>query len=325
MSRNTTLAAGAAVLLAVAAAIVMARKDPETSEQTAKDHRQVDSKRGAEGSSDGAPGKSPSGTRQRDAVKNPELAAKYGEARTNLSKHVTSNVISLMQDAIEIGEMVGSGQAGGPFGGEGRVRMGLGRVYNELQLNEDQKTRVAEIHSEFQKRELQRSKDAVARLEKDPVPLMRMMLASDALARGEMTEQEYKELQTASGKDLEGVVNPLDERSFRGGRPLNDEAFVRDLKAVLEPEQAAKLDESIAQSEQDAPAESPERGNFSALPAMELEKLDSTIESVKKLTTGFKSVMEGFGGLQDLGPLIQPQRQGAGETQGAGGDAGASE
>jgi hypothetical protein len=56
-----------------------------------------------------------------------------------------------------------------------------------------------------------------------------------------------------------------------------------------------------------SPAE--DEASIASMPAMELEKLDTTIESVKKLTTGFKAVMEGFGGLQDLGPLMEQQRR----------------
>ena len=38
------------------------------------------------------------------------------------------------------------------------------------------------------------------------------------------------------------------------------------------------------------------------MPTMELEKLDGAIGSAKKMTTGFRSIMEGMGGLQNLRP-----------------------
>lgn len=45
-----------------------------------------------------------------------------------------------------------------------------------------------------------------------------------------------------------------------------------------------------------------EEGNISTLPKMELEKMDTSIQSARKITVGIKSMMEGFGGLKDLAP-----------------------
>ena len=41
---------------------------------------------------------------------------------------------------------------------------------------------------------------------------------------------------------------------------------------------------------------------------MGLEKLDMSIESARKVTTGIKSMMDGMGGLKEL--MEQPQNQG---------------
>jgi hypothetical protein len=40
---------------------------------------------------------------------------------------------------------------------------------------------------------------------------------------------------------------------------------------------------------------------------MELEKLDTSIESARKVTTGIKSMMDGMGGLKEL--MEQPQNE----------------
>ena len=133
------------------------------------------------------------------------------------------------------------------------------------------------------------------------------MLASDAFARGEITEDEFRRIQNESGGELQGIVNPLNERNFRGGRPLRDEAFVSGLEAILDPTQAETLRKSL---DEQKPAATPaaDKANIASMPSMELEKLDTTIQSVRKLTTGFKSVMEGFGGLQDIRPMLEQQR-----------------
>jgi hypothetical protein len=105
------------------------------------------------------------------------------------------------------------------------------------------------------------------------------------------------------------VRSPLDERNFRGGRPLNDETFRSELETILEPDQLADLSATLEDNESADTESAIPDGAMANLPAMELEKLDSTIESVKKLTTGIKTMMDGMSGLQDLGPLMQQRRE----------------
>jgi len=311
MTKKATIAAGAALFLAGAGAVALINRAPEKSDTT----RQVSGKSANNaGGGTFAPTEDAEAraarARNRSAVKNPELASKYGESRTNLSKHITSNVISLLEDTVQMGEMATSGKLAGAFGGQaGALRMGLGQVGNDLKLTDEQREKASALYAEFQKRQLANSKDAIERLKKDPTSLMQLMLASDAFARGDIDEAEYKRLQAASGEELGGVLSPLDERNFRGGRPLQDEAFLKDFKAILDPAQIETLQASVQQPAAGDGATPAAEGGITNLPSMELEKLDTTIESVKKLTTGIKSMMEGFGGLQDLGPLMEQQRQ----------------
>jgi hypothetical protein len=321
MSQKSTLAAGAVLLLAGAAAFTLIRKP------AAEDGKGADAANAGkaastriEDNSAGSTGSKAARDRARDEVKHPELATKYGESRTNLSKMISGNVVSVLEDAVQMGELANSGQLAGPFGGRNALRMVLGRTLGELNLTEEQQEKASALYKDYQTRQLAKSKDAIERLRKDPTPLMRLMLASDSRAREEISDTEYRDLQKSAGEELAGVVNPLDRNNFRGGKPLEDEEFRRGLEGILDPTQVETLANADAPQDPAAPAvESPagDPANIANMPSMELEKLDSTIVSVKKLTTGFKSVMEGFGGLQDLGPLIQQQQQ----QQGQGGQA----
>ena len=310
MTQKTTIAAGVALFLAGAGAVALIKSSPEKKpEGGASDVKPTNT--ASAGNFKATPDAEAKAARDRarGALKHPELAEKYGESRTNLSKHVTGNVVSLLEDTVEMGEMATSGQLGAAFGGRGGLRMGLGRAGNDLKLTDEQQEKASAIYAEFQKRELAKSKEAIERLKKDPTSLMQLMLASDALARGEITEDEYKRLQTESGEELSGVLSPLDERNFRGGRPLKDEAFLTEFKALLDPTQIETLQGTLDEQASNNDPATPQEGSITNLPSMELEKLDTTIESVKKLTTGIKSMMEGMGGLQDLGPLMEQQRQ----------------
>ncbi len=253
---------------------------------------------------DDNPGRSSERAKTRQAQANADLIAKYGESRTNLAKHVSSNVAGIMEDAVRMGEMMTSGQAGGFGGGLG---MALGRLNGDLQLSPEQREQASALYKEYQQRQTERSRAAVERLKQDPTALMQLMLASDSSARGEMTDEEYKRLQTAAGKDLMGVINPLDRKNMGGGSPLRDPDFVTGLKAILDPSQNEKLDATMTERQAEAasdPTTVPgvEEGNIAGLPKMELEKVDQSIESARKITTGIKSMMEGFGGLREMMP-----------------------
>lgn len=312
MTKKATITAGVALLLAGAGAVALVNRDTtgkKPAEPTAGN---------PSGSTAGSPAPTDDATakatrsRPRDPAENPEFIAKYGEARTNLSKHVAANIISLLQDAVDMGEMTSSGTIGNAFGGpRAGLRMGLGRLSGDLELTEEQQDKAGALYADYQKRELERSKQTIGRLKKDPTSLMQLMLASDAFSRGEIDEAQYEELQKSSGENLKGVLNPLDRNNFRGGRALEDDAFRSDFQALLDPAQSEKfqasLDEEAAKAGE--PGANPDPGNIRNLPAMELEKLDETVTSAKKLTGGLKQMMEGMGGLQDLGPLMEQQRQ----------------
>jgi hypothetical protein len=309
-TNKTTLVAVAVLLLAGIAAVVMLNdKDaPEGSSQAGSSASKA-GKNGPLSAGEDDKSRPTEKSRVREVPKDQALVLKYGESRTNLSRHVSNNVISILDDAVQMGELMQSGQGGfGGAGGRGGLGMALGGLNRELALTEEQKEKASKIYEDYQKRQLGKTKDAVERLKKDPTSLMKLMLASDASARGEIQDDEYKNLQAESGKDLTGVINPLDRNNFGGGSPLKDEAFLSEFKSTLDPDQSRKLEESMAKKAEanPPPATGIDEGNISNMPKMELEKLDTTIQSAKKITTGIKSMMEGFGGLKDLAPPAAP-------------------
>ncbi len=309
MTKKTAITAGAALLLAGAGAVaIINQKEKSTAENAATNPAAP----GRPGSATApAAGSEPSTarSRERDAGRDAELVTKYGESRTNLSKHIAANVIGLLEEAVEMAEMASSGELQQAFGGRrGGMRMGLGSLHDRLQLTEEQQTKAAEIYGDFQQREIARSKESIAELKKNPDALTRLFLAGDAYKRGEITEEDYKQIQTANGADLEGVMNPLDRNNFRGGQPLADETFNAEFAALLDDGQAETYREAVAEHESRAEEQRRQSG-IADLPVMELEKLDETIASARKLTGGLKQMMEGMGGLQDLGPLLEQQRR----------------
>lgn len=312
MKNRNTIAAGAILLLAgVIAAYLINRLPPATSTTggTATPAAAGTAANSSSGAGDAAnPAGPATRARVRDEVKHKDLAAQYGESRTNLAKHISGNVIGLLETANELGEIAMGGETGGPFGSTSGMRMSLGSLGNDLKLTDEQQAKATASYVAFRKRELERSKANLTKLRNDPTSLMKLMLASDASARGTVSAADYKQQQTATAGELQGVLNPLDERNFRGGKPLKDEAFLTDLKTVLDPAQTETLNASLAEQAAQ-PAADPNEGNISNIPKMELEKLDQTVESAQKFTTGLKGVMEGMIGMKDLKPMMEKQRK----------------
>ena len=320
MTQKTTLTAAAAILLVGAGTAALIYKDapdqPAVAEQTTAPSAPSASSFGSAAASADNPRASRTKTR-RDPAENPELVSKYGESRTVLSKRVATNVITLLDDVISMGDMVASGELSEVMGGnKAAFKRALGGVGDKLELTDDQQEQGAALYAEFQKRELEKSRASVDLLKKDPTALMQAMLASDAFSRGQISEAEFKQAQASSSTDLKGVMNPLENSDKWGGTPTKDPTFSRDFQALLDPTQIEIYEAATASEETDSDGQTA-KGDISNLPAMELEKLDDTIIAAQKMTGGIKQMMEGMGGLKDLGPLLQQQQQQGGQDSDA--------
>ena len=262
---------------------------------------------GAESKGEGADGErgKKSLDRSKREIADAELVARYGEARTAVSRKVAGTVVSLLDDAVAMGELMtqGGGQA---FGGRrGMMRGALGRI--GVELDEDQQEQAMALYEDYQKRELEKRKSAVEDLRKDSTALMELFLAGDAKERGEMDESEYALVQADIAGRMPDVLNPLDRNNFRGGQPMKDEALVSDFKEILNEDQGATFDDFLSEEEAKAAENAAPDGNISNIPTMELDAMDGAVTSAKKMTSGFRSVLEGMGGLQDLRPKVEPE------------------
>lgn len=309
MTQKTTMTITAAILLVGAGSVAFVRyqnsneKPAMTRSSTSSQHT------GSSSSSIVGSGNGPNTVRskpRRDPAENPELVQKYGESRTILSKSVVTKVIGLLEDTIEMREMAASGELRKSFGGEqGNLQLALGGISNDLKLTPEQQQKAAPLVDEYWKRELEKARASVDSIKKDPAPLMRSFLAGDAYSRGKITEAELKEDRASSISELKGMINPLDQRHLGGEAPLKDPTFNEAFKALLNPDQV-EIYESATASAPSATEDPANDGSLSNIPVMELEKLDDTVIAAKKLTGGLKQMMEGMGGLKDLGPMLDP-------------------
>lgn len=232
-----------------------------------------------------------------------KLTEKYGDGRTKLSKKVTEDISKVMDDAVELADM-GSQLAGGKSASEMTATQAVNSLASQLGLTDEQKAKATEIVKKRVTERMDAMKELSSAMRDDPSAMMETILAGDAFSRGDISEEEYN---AASGQTL-GLLRNVAGFGFGGpgggGSQLADPALASQLQTMLTPEQQTQMAALVAQAQEKAAQAGPGKMPFQNgnLPAMDLEKLDQSIQSAQKLTGGIRAMMEGFKGLQQLNP-----------------------
>lgn len=231
-----------------------------------------------------------------------KLTEKYGDGRTKLSKKVTADIAKVMGDAVELADM-GAELAGGKSAAEMTSTQAVNSLASRLALTDEQKAKATEIVQKRVTERMNSMKELGAAMSEDPGPMMETILAGDAFSRGEITEEEYNN----ASQDTLGLLRNISGFGFGGpggGSQLSDPVLAEQLQPVLTPEQQQQLAEIVKQAEEKAAQGGPMKIPFQNgnLPAMDLEKLDQSMQAAQKLTSGIRAMMEGFKGFQQLTP-----------------------
>jgi len=318
---NRNIAIPTSILLIVGAvAIAVLKKGDEPSEsptlasEDSKKPTAMVSPSGGAVSSTGVRSARPEATPTPRQSKEGELVKQYGRARTAQAREVSEEVVSILDDVVALGEMMMQGAQ--QFGGGRRGMVGGITQRMGIELNDEQKDQAIALYEEWQQGQLEKSKNALNTLRNDPTAMMSLFLAGDAVKRGDLDEADYAAVRDEAAGDLVDVINPLDRNSFRGDRQMtNDEDLMNRFAEILDPEQA---DQFAAFREQQASSEqsggSANNTNITAMPTMELQTLEDAVGNAKKMTSGFRQVVEGMGAMRDLGSQFNPgQNQNPGE------------
>ena len=232
-----------------------------------------------------------------------KLTEKYGDGRTKLSKKVTEDIAKVMDEAVELADM-GAQLAGGKSASEMATTQAVSSLVSRLGLTDEQKAKATEIVQARVAERMNAMKELSTAMRTDPGPMMETILAGDAFSRQEITEDEYN---TAS-EDTLGLLRNVAGFGFGGprggGSQLSDPLLAEQLQPILTPEQQQQLAEIVKQAEDKATQAGPMKMPFQDgnLPAMDLEKLDQSMQSAQKLTGGLRAMMEGLKGLQQFTP-----------------------
>ena len=247
---------------------------------------------------------SKSNGRKRVELKNPDLVSKYGESRVNLSRHIASDMVAIMNDFIEMGGKEGMGKMisrdESKNSSESEVAAGLGTVSKSLNLTTDQISKTAILLAEVKRRKMASLQEKLKQTSKDPTAMMTSLLISDAAARHKIDEPEFKRLKSEA-KNLVGY--PSDFLDFGMDAEmdlLKEHMFVRDLKSLLDPEQQMMVEDELKnQAANDKPDDSKVvKSEF--MNQQNLEEVDTLTSSAKKMMTGLKIAIEGIKSLPEF-------------------------
>jgi hypothetical protein len=245
---------------------------------------------------------SKSNDRKRSELKNPDLVSKYGESRVNLSRHITSDLVAIMNDLTEMGGLEGMkkmvSRDESKNDSESEVAAGLGTFSKSLNLTTEQMSKTATLLTEVKRRKMASFQEMIKQVSKDPTAMMTNLLISDAAARREIDEPEFKRLKSEAGNLLENPSDFLNFETDAEMEPLKDNVFVRDLKSLLDPEQQMMVENELKnQVANDKPDDSKaDESEYISQP--HLEEVDTLASSAKKMLIGVKSIVEEINNLK---------------------------
>lgn len=305
MKNKFLLPIGAAVVIAcvVLAYLVFKSGDPATPADTATSDAPARPSGGNFGNA-GNPADSPAARPPRSSSRNggawARLAEKFGESRTGLSKKVTDDLAVVLEDSLKLADM-GAKLAGAQGMVEATTRPTVDLLGRQLELSDEQKEQATAIVSKAVEARFQAVEELTAAMKSDPEPVMELFLYGDAVARGEMTQEEYETATAGTRGMLQDVSGYVMGRGPNTAMPLlGDENFNNDLAAILTPAQREELATLNANPPEAPPRRGPANLPFQngEVPVMELEKLDQAISSARTMTGGLQQVFQGLEGLQ---------------------------
>lgn len=237
------------------------------------------------------------------------LAQRYGVEKTTLSSKITSNLTSVINDGVELANTAAR-NSGAASLAEAASKEMLRNASGQLGLTEEQHQQAAAVIQSAVNKRMTAIEDLTQAMRSEPEQIMEMLLAGDALARNQITQDEYDQITFQTRNMLQQMTG------YITGRPVQnaDSQFLLDpettaqLNAILTPDQQVKLAEMTAafarevQTRQASADRSRMPFQPGQIPVMELERLDQTVASVKQMAEAGRLMLEAMKTMKDANP-----------------------
>jgi hypothetical protein len=180
----------------------------------------------------------------------------------------------------------------------------------QLGLTEDQQEKASALIGSAVAERMNAVTELATAMRSEPEHLMELLLAGDALSRNEIPQDEYDKVTMATRTMLQNLGGfALGGPGAAGGAQLlGNEEVAKKLNAILTPEQQAKLAEMTAKATEQAQARRTRTGNAGMpfqngqIPVMDLERMDQSVTSVKKMEEAARLMMEAMKDFRDANP-----------------------
>jgi hypothetical protein len=234
------------------------------------------------------------------------LAEKYGPEKMALSSKITSNLTSVINDGIELAN-IAARNSGSSSIAEAASKEILRNAAGRLALTEDQQAQAGGVIQSAVNRRLLAVSDLTHAMSTEPTQIMEMLLAGDALARGQLSQADYDNITLPTREMLQNMSSFIIGQPGAGGASqlLMDAETAAQLNAILTPEQQVKLAEMTATVQQQVLAREAARARSNSpfqigqIPVMELGQLDQTIGSVQQMAQAARLMMDAMQGLKE--------------------------
>jgi len=285
MSHKAIIAGASLLLLAGVTAVAVPKftRDNSAAASAVTSPASQNSNRDRENDADAA---TASRSKTRGGAGSERLTAQYGDSRTKLSAHLYQEFIGMLEDSLSVMDLVHKMELGEAMAGDSEEA--LGEVGATLALTDEQKKEIADLQVDAMKREVDKTRANIAKLQKDPSKMMEYLLMQDAVKRGEASQadfDQFKKTFDVPDAEIELSIGSSEEES-----PLDDEAFVKEVLALLDEEQAKAFEESLGSR----PAADAKPGSPEAEELMTLEEVEEKLSGGRKMIRGAIQMIEGM-------------------------------
>ncbi len=237
------------------------------------------------------------------------LAEKYGPERTAHSGKITADLAEVIEVGMDLAD-AGARNSGSASIAEAAAKGTLRRMTTQLGLTEDQQEEASGLIGSAVAERMSAVTELATAMRSEPEHMMELLLAGDALSRNEIPQDEYDKvtLETRTMLQNLGGFAMGGPGAAGGAQLLGNEEVARKLNAILTPEQQAKLAEITAKATEQAQARQARAGNTGMpfqngqIPVMDLERMDQSVTSVKKMEEAARLMMEAMKDFKEANP-----------------------
>ncbi|MCW1915164.1 sigma-70 family RNA polymerase sigma factor [Luteolibacter sp. GHJ8] len=218
------------------------------------------------------------------------LVATYGEDRTKRSRDLAGLVINRADVAHQLFTRFYQAY-------DSKIGLSSVPLRRSFELSAEQTTAADQVVRDFLQRQLAAEKQGLEEITRKPLPLVELLLASDACSRGALPENDYIAIRARLADKVRVIGDPIDKsgRSFSMGvssAPQTDAAFISQFRALLTPEQLTAFNEDLKTFEE-ARARNPDDSTFATFDPTDLDLLIKETEATLKLIQGLSAAQEG--------------------------------